>query len=76
MKSAKLESKPLILIVHKAMCGACRTLIPKLAVSDEIQKLSDNFVMVNAFNGQDPKAKLYAPDGAYVPRFVIFLIFN
>lgn len=58
------------------MCGACRILIPKLAGSDDIKRLSDNFVMVNAFNGQDPKAKLYAPDGAYVPRFEIFLLFN
>lgn len=28
--------------------------------------------MVNAFNGEDPKAKLYAPDGVYVPRFAIY----
>ncbi len=70
MKTAKLESKPLILIVHKAFCGACRVLIPKLKTSDDMKRLSENFVMVNAYNGQEPDAKLYAPDGAYVPRFV------
>ncbi|XP_037040236.1 thioredoxin domain-containing protein 12-like [Bradysia coprophila] len=70
LKVAKSESKPVMLIVHKAFCGACRILIPKLAASDEIKKLSDNFVMVNAYNGEDPNSNDYAPDGAYVPRIV------
>lgn len=70
MKVAKSESKPVMLIVHKAHCGACRILIPNLAASDEIKKLSNSFVMVNAYNGGDPNAKKYAPDGAYVPRLV------
>lgn len=74
LKSAKLESKPVILIVHKAMCGACKVLIPKLVASNDMKKLSDNFVMVNAFNGQDSKAKQYAPDGSYVPRFAVFFL--
>lgn len=58
--------------MHKGFCGACRVLIPKLVASDEMKKLSQNFVMVNAYNGQDPTAKNYAPDGAYVPRFEYF----
>lgn len=64
-----------MLIVHKAYCGACRILIPNLKTSDDVKKLSENFVMVNAYDGQDPNAKLYAPDGAYVPRFVSFILF-
>lgn len=72
MQIAKLESKPIILIVHKAYCGACSVLLPKLAASDDMKKLSDKFIMVNAYDGQDPKAKLYAPDGTYVPRYVTF----
>lgn len=72
MKSAKLESKPIFLIVHKTRCGACRVLLPNLAASADMKKLSDKFVMVNAYDGLDPKAMQYAPDGAYVPRFAIF----
>lgn len=72
LKSAKQESKPVMLIVHKSHCGACRILMPKLSTSDDMKKISDNFVMVNAFNGEDPDAKLYAPDGAYIPRFETF----
>lgn len=75
LKSAKAESKPLMLIVHKAFCGACRVLIPKLKASGDVKKLSGNFIMVNAYNGQEPNAKLYAPDGSYVPRFVKLSLF-
>lgn len=58
--------------MHKTGCGACRVLLPSLAASDDMKKLGDKFVMVNAYDGLDPKAKQYAPDGAYVPRFAIF----
>lgn len=74
LKSAKSESKPICLIVHKAYCGACRILIPKLASCASVKKMSKDFVMVNAYNGEDPKATLYAPDGTYVPRFAIFYL--
>ena len=70
---AKETGKPLMLILHKSWCPACKSLKPKFAGSEEIDKLSSQFVMVNAKEGEEPMgdSKLDI-DGKYIPR-VIFL---
>ena len=70
---AKETGKPLMIVLHKSWCPACKSLKPKFAASEEIDVLSSQFVMVNAKEGDQPmeESKLNI-DGTYIPR-VIFL---
>ena len=70
---AKETEKPIMVILHKDSCPACKAFKPVFAKSNEISELSSQFVMVNAKFGQVPSAepKLNL-DGKYVPR-IIFL---
>ena len=70
---AEETEKPIMVILHKSSCPACKSFKPIFAKSNEISELSSHFVMVNAQFGQEPSAepKLNV-DGKYVPR-IIFL---
>ena len=70
---AKDTGKPIMLILHKSWCPACKALKPKFEASKDIGQLSSHFVMINAKEGEEPmdEPKLNI-DGAYIPR-VIFL---
>ena len=70
---ARETGKPLMVVLHKSWCPACKSLKPKFAGSEELNKLSSQFVMVNAKEGEEPmdESKLNI-DGKYIPR-VIYL---
>merc|ERR1711963_847860 len=68
---AKKTEKPILVLLHKTSCPACKSFKTVFAKSKEILELSSKFIMVNAKFGQDPsnEPKL-AIDGKYVPRII------
>ncbi len=66
---AERDGMPVMLVVHASWCKRCKELKPKF-FDDDIEALSQHFVMVNVDQDQEPKSLEFTPDGDYIPRVV------
>lgn len=70
---ARAEDKPLMVVVSKSWCGACKALKPQVAASKEVASEAGNVVMVSLADDEEPSGDKYAPGGAgYIPRIMFY----
>lgn len=74
VSQARSEGKPLMLLIHRKWCGACKNLKPKFAASAEIAAKSGELVMVQSSDESEYTQDTFSPDGGYVPRILFFRI--
>jgi protein-disulfide reductase (glutathione) len=72
VETATRLDKPIMLVVHKTWCAACKMLRQKFVSSPEIEVLSRHFVMADAEDDDEPTDEKYSPQGSYSPR-IMFL---
>ncbi len=70
--AAQAADKPVMVVLWKTWCGACKALRPKFAASAAIAAASADFVMANAADDDVPEGDKFAPDGGYIPRILFF----
>lgn len=68
VEESKISGKPMLLIIHKTWCSACKALKRKISISKTFEELSKQFVMVNSQDDEEPDDELFDIDGDYVPR--------
>jgi thiol:disulfide interchange protein len=74
---AKQEGKPIVVLVHKTWCGACKQLKKDFqsgsAGVQRVIKSSADYVMVNLEDDESEGKPELQPEGAgYIPRVVFF----
>jgi len=70
---AKMQRKPIMLIIHKSWCGACQSLKAKFEQKTAQQQLklyAKHFVISNVEDDDEPWEEEYQPDGKYIPRVI------
>ena len=72
LASAKEKNLPVMMLIHKSWCGACKRLKPEFQASEDIRAIARSFVMVNLEDDEEPKDPRYSSDGGYIPR-IFFL---
>lgn len=72
LREAAKDQRPIMMVVHTAWCSKCRALKQVFNEDAQLERLSEQFVMVHVDQDVTPAATLYAPDGQYIPR-VMFL---
>jgi len=73
LRVAAETEKPVLLLVHNTACHQCQKLKKAFTTSpytEDIVRLSKDFVMVNLQNEEEPAEDKYSPDGAYIPRMI------
>jgi protein-disulfide reductase (glutathione) len=69
LEAAKKEaSKPVLVLIHKTWCGACKALKGAFADSAALEAAASEFVMVNLEDDEEPGDEAFKPDGGYIPR--------
>ena len=63
-------NKPHLVLVHKTWCGACKALKGAWKDDASIEALSENFVMTNCEDDEEPDGEKWTPDGGYIPRLM------
>jgi protein-disulfide reductase (glutathione) len=72
LRESAQTGMPLMMVVHTSWCGNCQKLKRTFNSDTNLERLSEQFVMVHVDQDQYPEATLYGPDGQYIPR-VMFL---
>jgi thiol-disulfide isomerase/thioredoxin len=72
LRVAEAHGKPAVIVIHKSWCGACRSLGPRFAASEEITALAKDFVMINVQDDEEPRDASWHPDGSYIPRIFFY----
>jgi protein-disulfide reductase (glutathione) len=72
LELAAEKGKPVLMLVHKTWCAACKQLRVKVERSAEVVALADHFVMANVEDDSEPSDDKYSPQGSYSPR-IMFL---
>jgi protein-disulfide reductase (glutathione) len=75
LAQGKSTGKPIMMVIHKSWCAACKALKARFVNSPEIEALSEHFVMANVEDDDEPADEKYSPQGAYSPR-ILFLTFQ
>lgn len=72
LAEAAKDQRPIMMVVHTAWCPKCRALKQLFNQDAQLERLSEQFVMIHVDQDVTPAATLYSPDGQYIPR-VMFL---